>query len=58
MEISIVIPVYNSEDSLENLVLNITEGLKEISTEYEIILVNDSSFDTSWEVIQKISKQD
>ena len=56
MEISIVIPVYNSEDSLENLVLNITEGLKEISTEYEIILVNDSSFDTSWEVIQKISK--
>ncbi len=48
-KISIVIPVYNSEDCVENITLQIAEALKGI--EYEQIMVNDCSNDKSWERI-------
>jgi glycosyltransferase involved in cell wall biosynthesis len=50
-KISIVIPVYNSENCLEELVQRISSAVKK----YELILVNDCSPDGSWEVIKKIS---
>ena len=44
--ISIIIPVYNSENTIEILVDSIVEALKE-SYEFEIILINDLSGDSS-----------
>ncbi|MTI47194.1 MAG: glycosyltransferase family 2 protein [Firmicutes bacterium] len=45
---SIVIPVYNSIDSLDELLDRLSEVLKEIFSEYEIILVDDYSTDNSF----------
>lgn len=50
--LSIIIPVYNSQNNLESLVKQIQEKIK---IEYEIILINDESIDNSWEIIKKIS---
>lgn len=51
MEISIVIPVYNSHECVAELSRQIKDALKGI--EYEQIMVNDCSRDSSWEEICK-----
>ncbi len=53
--ISVVIPVYNSESILPNLVARLIETLNSISSNYEILLINDGSQDKSWTSIQKLS---
>ena len=55
IEISIVVPVYNSEDNLTELCFQVEDTLKDIS--YELILVNDSSIDNSWKVIEQLSEK-
>ena len=47
--ISVVIPVYNSEECVENLTAQIAEALKGV--DYEQIMVNDCSHDKSWDKI-------
>ncbi len=49
--LSVVIPVYNSQDSLAPLIARLEGVLPDISSDYEIILVNDGSRDKSWAVI-------
>ena len=51
---SIVIPVYNSEKTLEELINRIENLLIGISMSYEIILIDDCSVDRSWELLKKI----
>lgn len=53
--LSIVIPVYNSQDSLPLLIQDLSSVLTELSSNYEIILVNDGSKDQSWKVIRDLS---
>ncbi|MBU1694235.1 MAG: glycosyltransferase family 2 protein [Verrucomicrobia bacterium] len=52
-EISVVVPVYNSEDCIQELIIRVGGALEPLSLSYEIVLVNDSSNDNSWEVIKK-----
>jgi len=52
--ISVVIPVYNSESILPKLVKRLTKSLQSICSNYEILLINDGSQDESWDSIQKI----
>jgi len=52
-----VIPVYNSENSLEQLVSHLEITLSEISPVYEVILVNDGSLDQSWNKISEICQR-
>lgn len=54
MEYSVVIPVYNSKDALPELVERIDRVLRKMSRSYEMILVDDSSSDTSWEVMKRL----
>jgi len=54
-KINIVIPVYNSDDCLENLWTQITDALKE--TSFEVIFVNDCSSDNSWSKIRDLALQ-
>ncbi len=54
-EISIVIPVYNSEENLTELHRQITDALSDISN--EIIFVNDCSKDNSWNVLKSLAKE-
>ena len=59
MDLSIIIPVYNSEKIIENLIKQITvsvDNIKSINS-YEIILIEDYSPDKSWEKIELISKK-
>jgi glycosyltransferase involved in cell wall biosynthesis len=54
---SVVIPVYNSQESLPLLIKQLLSILPTITSQYEIILVNDGSQDQSWEVIEEFSKE-
>jgi glycosyltransferase involved in cell wall biosynthesis len=54
VRVSIVIPVYNSEESLPLLVARIAELLKPRYEAMELLLVNDGSHDRSWEVIARL----
>ena len=49
--ITAVIPVYNSAENLEFLLMRLSKVLAENSDGYEVILVNDGSQDSSWRVI-------
>ena len=57
MDLSIVIPVYNSEKIIPHLVSEIEKNLKNISIDKELILVNDFSADRSWKIIKEIKKE-
>ena len=56
MEYSVIIPVYNSELSLEELSTRLITTLNSISSSFELIFVDDFSKDNSWEVLNKIKK--
>jgi glycosyltransferase involved in cell wall biosynthesis len=55
--LSIVIPVYRGAQSLEPLVERLARVLPRISSDFEVILVNDGSPDDSWNVISQLSQQ-
>lgn len=55
--LSVVIPVYKAEDCLHELHRRLTAALSRLE-EYEIILVEDSGPDRSWDVIKAIATQD
>ncbi len=55
--ISVVIPVYNSADIMPELVRQLCELLPSMAADHEIILLNDGSKDSSWELIRNISRE-
>lgn len=56
MDISIIIPLLNEEESLPELTQLIDEVCKKNNYSYEIIFVDDGSTDSSWATIQNLSK--
>jgi glycosyltransferase involved in cell wall biosynthesis len=56
MDISVVIPLLNEEESLQELHDWIARVMQSNRYLYEIIFIDDGSTDTSWKVIQKLSK--
>lgn len=58
MDISVVIPVYGCKRALHELHQRLTQSLSKITTEYEIILVNDCCPQNSWETIEEICQKD
>ena len=56
-KISIVIPVYNAFETLDELIGQCEKNIKGITQDFEIILIDDYSFDNSWEKIKNISSQ-
>ena len=55
--LSLVVPVYRSEAILPDLVQRLSQTLPSLASEYELILVNDSSPDHSWDVISDLARQ-
>ena len=53
--LSIVVPIYNEEESLPFLVNQLLEVLQPMEEAFELVLVNDGSSDNSAEVIRKLS---
>ncbi|MGB1286738.1 MAG: glycosyltransferase family 2 protein [Aggregatilineales bacterium] len=56
--LSIVIPVYNSENSILNVVNELHKHLPAITDNWEIIMVEDGSRDASWSQIEVAMQQD
>lgn len=57
-KVSILVPLYNEEESLKPLVAEIKSALKNIDISYEIIFVDDGSTDKSLEIIKDFVKTD
>ncbi len=57
MDISVVIPLYNEDESLPELFSWIKRVMEENSFTYEVIFVNDGSTDRSWEVINGLHEK-
>ena len=57
MNLSIIVPLYNEEESLPELVAWIERVTAANSLSYEILMVDDGSTDRSWEVIENLHAQ-
>ena len=57
MDLSIIIPLFNEEESLPKLHEWIVRVMKENKFSYEVIFVNDGSTDRSWEVIKSLKDE-
>jgi len=57
MNISLVIPVYNEEESLPHLMKWISRVMVEHHLSYEVLFIDDGSSDSSWDVINSLSKE-
>ncbi len=58
MDLSIIVPVYNEEESLPELAAWIQRVVNANNITYEIIMVDDGSTDASWEVIESSKSQE
>jgi glycosyltransferase involved in cell wall biosynthesis len=57
-KISIIIPVYNEEENVENLHQRLSEVMEQIKIDYEIIYVDDGSRDQSFSLLEKVAAND
>ena len=57
MDISVVVPLYNEEESLPELFAWIERVMNANGFSYEVIFVNDGSTDRSWQVIEQLQAQ-
>lgn len=57
MNISVVVPLYNEAESLPELVSWIDAVMQKHQYSYEVVLVDDGSRDTSWDVIKSLSQK-
>ena len=55
--VSVVVPVYNSQATLGELVSRLTRVLEGTTAAYEVLLVNDGSRDSSWSAIEQLVRQ-
>ena len=57
MNISIVIPLFNEEESLPELCSWIDKVMRANNFTYEVLLIDDGSKDGSWEVVERLTSE-
>ena len=57
MNLSVVVPLLNEEESLHELYARIDKVCKENQLSYEIWFIDDGSTDSSWQIIEGLSKE-
>ncbi|WP_430810283.1 MULTISPECIES: glycosyltransferase family 2 protein [unclassified Carboxylicivirga] len=57
MDLSIVVPLYNEEESIKELYDWIQRVVSPLNWSYEVIFVDDGSTDTSWTVIEELKRE-
>jgi glycosyltransferase involved in cell wall biosynthesis len=57
IDYSVVVPVFNSEETLEELFIRIKKGFEGLNKSFEIVFVDDGSHDLSWEILSKLKQQ-
>lgn len=58
LSLSVVVPVFNEQESLVQLIDELKAGISPAVSKFEIILVDDGSTDQSWSVIEDLSKSE
>jgi len=56
--VSVVVPIFNEEDNLEELYRRVTEVMVGTGESYELVLVDDGSKDRSWDLIARFADED
>ncbi len=54
--LSALLPIYNEEENIENVFKSVTEFLPKIAEEYELILIDDGSTDSTYKIIKRLSR--
>lgn len=57
MDISVIVPLYNEDESLGELTAWIEKVMNENSFSYEVIMIDDGSNDNSWNVIEELTSK-
>ena len=57
MDFSIVIPVFNEQESLRELMVNIKKAFSNVKKTYEVIFVDDGSTDKSLDILKRIASE-
>ena len=57
LDLSVVVPLYNEEESLPHLVQQLTDALRPSGERFELVLVNDGSSDRTAEVLEQLSHE-
>ena len=57
MQLSIIIPLFNEEESLEELNEAIEKVVSNMDIDYEVIYIDDGSTDNSWNIITNLSEK-
>lgn len=57
MNLSIIIPLLNEEESLQELHNWIVTVMKSNNYSYEVIFIDDGSTDKSWDIIEQLSSE-
>ncbi|HEV8548957.1 MAG TPA: glycosyltransferase family 2 protein [Polyangiaceae bacterium] len=58
LEVSIVVPVYNEEESVTHLVEEVHAALDPTGKSYELVLVDDGSSDGTWPLLERLADRD
>lgn len=58
IEVSIVLPIYNEEDSIEALYTKLRDVMEHLGRRYEVIMIDDGSKDRSVEMIKNVAAND
>lgn len=58
IEISVIITIYNAGNIIPELIKRLQQSLKEITEQYELILVEDRGKDNSWQVLKEYAAKD
>lgn len=56
MNLSVIIPVFNGAETIPLLITRLEPVLIRVCETYEVILVNDGSQDTSWDMIVQLAR--
>ena len=56
LDISVVIPLFNEEESLKELAEWIAKVMVDNNYSYEVLFIDDGSTDTSWQIVENLSK--
>lgn len=58
MDLTLIVPVYNSQDIVQETVSRILSFLDQEGFEGEVLLINDGSKDGSWERVQEVAEKE
>ena len=57
LDLSVVVPIYNEEESLPELVEQLLKALRPTGERFELVVVNDGSADNTAAVLEQISEE-